>query len=79
VVAGDAQIVEVDATKQFGLAPKMLMTVFPLDARSAQRRSRSKEQAAAQPAKTHGDTFSRGIRVKATPKNSPAGFLVCCH
>jgi Holliday junction resolvase RusA-like endonuclease len=39
VVADDAQIVEVCATKKFGIAPKMVATVFPLDAASSNRRA----------------------------------------
>ena len=37
VIADDAQVVEVHATKKFGLAPKMLATIFPLDAAASNR------------------------------------------
>jgi Holliday junction resolvase RusA-like endonuclease len=40
VVADDSQAVEVHATKKFGLVPKMLATVFPLEAGSSNRRTR---------------------------------------
>jgi Holliday junction resolvase RusA-like endonuclease len=40
VVVDDAQIVDVCATKKFGIAPKMLATVFPLAAVSSNRRAR---------------------------------------
>jgi Holliday junction resolvase RusA-like endonuclease len=39
VVADDAQVVEVRATKKFGIAPKMVATIFPLDAASSNRRT----------------------------------------
>jgi Holliday junction resolvase RusA-like endonuclease len=39
VVADDAQVVEVHATKLFGVAPKMVATVFPLDAAPSNRRA----------------------------------------
>jgi Holliday junction resolvase RusA-like endonuclease len=41
VVADDAQVVEVSATKKFGTAPKMVATIFPLDAASSNRRAPS--------------------------------------
>ena len=40
VVADDSQVVETRATKKFGLAPKMLATIFPLDAASSNRKAR---------------------------------------
>jgi Holliday junction resolvase RusA-like endonuclease len=39
VVADDAQVVEVYAKKKFGVAPKMVATIFPLDAASSNRRT----------------------------------------
>jgi Holliday junction resolvase RusA-like endonuclease len=39
VVADDAQVVEVRATKRFGVAPKMIATIFPLDAAPSNRRA----------------------------------------
>jgi Holliday junction resolvase RusA-like endonuclease len=40
VIADDAQVVEVFAKKKFGIAPKMLMTVYPLDAAASNRKAR---------------------------------------
>jgi Holliday junction resolvase RusA-like endonuclease len=39
VVADDSQAVEIHAKKKFGIAPKMLITVFPLSAASSNRRT----------------------------------------
>jgi Holliday junction resolvase RusA-like endonuclease len=39
VVADDAQVVEVYAKKKFSVAPKMVATIFPLDAASSNRRT----------------------------------------
>jgi hypothetical protein len=39
VVADDAQIVEVYAKKKFSVAPKMIATIFPLDATPSNRRT----------------------------------------
>jgi Holliday junction resolvase RusA-like endonuclease len=39
VVADDAQVVEVYAKKKFGVAPKMIATIFPLDATPSNRRA----------------------------------------
>lgn len=38
VIVDDAQVVDVCATKKFGVAPKMVATVFPLDAASSNRK-----------------------------------------
>ena len=38
VVADDAQVVEAYAKKKFGIAPKMVATIFPLNAASSNRR-----------------------------------------
>jgi Holliday junction resolvase RusA-like endonuclease len=40
VIADDAQVVEVFAKKKFGIAPKMLATIYPLEAASSNRRAR---------------------------------------
>jgi Holliday junction resolvase RusA-like endonuclease len=40
VIVDDAQVVDVCATKKFGIAPKMVATVFPLAAASSNRRAR---------------------------------------
>jgi Holliday junction resolvase RusA-like endonuclease len=39
VVADDAQVVEVYAKKKFSVAPKMIATIFPLDATPSNRRA----------------------------------------
>ena len=39
VVADDAQVVEVYAKKKFSVAPKMIATIFPLDATPSNRRT----------------------------------------
>jgi Holliday junction resolvase RusA-like endonuclease len=38
VVADDAQVVDLRAVKKFGIAPKMVATVFPIDATASSRR-----------------------------------------
>jgi Holliday junction resolvase RusA-like endonuclease len=40
VIADDSQVVEIHAAKKFGIAPKMVATVFPIDAASSNRRVR---------------------------------------
>jgi Holliday junction resolvase RusA-like endonuclease len=39
VVADDGQVVEIHAKKKFSVAPKMVATIFPLDAASSNRRA----------------------------------------
>ena len=39
VVADDAQVVEVYAKKKYSIAPKMIATIFPLDATPSNRRA----------------------------------------
>jgi hypothetical protein len=39
VVADDAQVVEVYAKKKFSVAPKMIATIFPLNATPSNRRA----------------------------------------
>jgi Holliday junction resolvase RusA-like endonuclease len=41
VICDDAQVVEISATKKFGIAPKMVATIFALDAVSSNRRTPS--------------------------------------
>jgi Holliday junction resolvase RusA-like endonuclease len=41
VLVDDSQIVELHATKKFSLTPKMVATIFPLDAFASNRRSRT--------------------------------------
>lgn len=43
VVCDDSQIVEVRASKKFGIAPKMVMTIFALDATSSNRKARARQ------------------------------------
>jgi len=42
VVADDAQVVEVYTKKNFSVAPKMIATIFPLDATPSNRRASSR-------------------------------------
>jgi Holliday junction resolvase RusA-like endonuclease len=39
VIADDGQIVEIHAEKKFSVAPKMIATIFPIDAASSNRRT----------------------------------------
>jgi len=40
VVVDDAQVVDVHAVKKFGFSPKMVATIFPIDAAASNRRAR---------------------------------------
>jgi Holliday junction resolvase RusA-like endonuclease len=41
VLRDDAQVIEITARKRFSIAPKLLMTIYPLDAASSNRGSSS--------------------------------------
>jgi Holliday junction resolvase RusA-like endonuclease len=41
VIGDDSQVVEIHAEKKFGIAPKMVATIFPLNAASSNRRAPS--------------------------------------